>query len=132
MLYVYCTQDFVFRIADKTLQLIQVTNEREKKPTIMLNLTDFKLRLFHWFAIGSKTVAHWTLYCSAPECTYTPRGLIWTSNLLFLVGITRSIRSTFTSPHSNPFIKNRSLYYPPRHNILSRSFERMEKHNNNM
>ncbi|KAL4096525.1 hypothetical protein QTP88_021464 [Uroleucon formosanum] len=54
-------------IEDKTLQLIKVTNEREKNPTIMLNITDFKLRLFHWFAIGSKTVAHWTLYCSAPE-----------------------------------------------------------------
>lgn len=65
-IYLYIVLVF-FSIVDKTL-LIQVKNEGQNNPTTMVKITDNKLRLFHWFAIGSNTIAHWTLYCIGSEC----------------------------------------------------------------
>lgn len=61
---------FFFRIVDKTLQM-KIKNKHYKNPIVILNITDYKLRFFHWFSIGSNTVAHWTLYCNGPESTFS-------------------------------------------------------------
>lgn len=52
---------------DKTLQIQIANNEQQNQLKTLLKISDYKLRFFHWFAIGSKTIAHWTLYFSGPE-----------------------------------------------------------------
>ncbi|VVC27876.1 Immunoglobulin-like fold,Kringle,Kringle-like fold,Thrombospondin type-1 (TSP1) repeat,Kringle [Cinara cedri] len=88
---------YTIKITDKTLHVRIVTDQQrpDDSAAVALNITHFKLRFFHWFGIGSKSVAHWTLYCSGrqyypvpesvlPECAVSEseknyRGTQWTT-----------------------------------------------------
>lgn len=70
ILFIFNTRTYLivfFRIVDKTLQVL-VTHQTKETATVLLNISDYKLRFFHWFSIGSEAIAHWTLYCSGSEC----------------------------------------------------------------